>query len=108
MKSVLLALVLSFVSLEAQAISRYNPTTMSCAEVKGTVRSEGAVILRWQSPRGMPLYNRYVAHDGYCSTSEEAERAFVPSADRQSCAVFECKQRTFDDDDFFFLRRRHH
>ena len=102
-----LTLGLCVLASEAQAISRYNPTTMSCGEVKSTVRREGAVILRWTSPRGLPLYNRYVANERFCRFNEEAETAYVPSSDRKSCPVYECRQRSFDDDDFLWLRRRH-
>ena len=37
MKAVLIALCLLLVSFEAHAISRYNSTSMSCAEIKATV-----------------------------------------------------------------------
>jgi hypothetical protein len=51
MKSMLLALCFSLFAAEAQAISRYNSTSMSCDEVRATVRSEGAVVLRYRSTR---------------------------------------------------------
>ena len=41
MKSMLLALCFSLVASEAEAISRYNSTSMSCAEVQARVREEG-------------------------------------------------------------------
>ena len=110
MKTALIAFCLSLVAFEAHAILRYNSTAMSCGEVKATVREEGAVILRWRSTRNpsLQLYGRFVAHEGFCSLGERAETSFVPSSDRTSCGVFECKQRTFDDEDFFLWRRRHH
>ena len=40
MKAVLIALSLSLVSFEAHAISRYNSTSMSCGEIKATVRAK--------------------------------------------------------------------
>ena len=54
-KTVWLALALTLLPLQAQAISRYNSTSMSCAQVRATVRAEGAVIMRWRSSRsGVP------------------------------------------------------
>ena len=60
MKSLLLALCLSLLAAEAQAISRYNSTSMSCDEVQARVYGEGAVILRYRSRRdpSLPLYGR--------------------------------------------------
>ena len=106
MKTVLIALCLSLVSLEAHAISRYNSTSMSCAEARGTVVAEGAVILRWRSPGGIQRFGRFVADNGFCSWSERAETSYIPTQDRPSCAVLECKY--YDpDDDFIFRFRRH-
>ena len=106
MKSMLLALCISFVAAEAQAISRYNTTTMSCAEVQARVRNEGAAILRYRSTRNpsLPLYGRYVSDRRYCNLEEVTETAFVPAADRKSCPVRKCVQ--VDADDFFFRRNR--
>ena len=105
MKTVLIALCLSLVSLDAHAISRYNSTSMSCGEAKATVREEGAVILRWRSPRGIQRYGRFVAHNGFCRSGERAEISYVPTADRQSCAVRECKYYDPDDDIIFRFGR---
>jgi hypothetical protein len=106
MKSLLLALCISLVAAEAQAISRYNSTSMSCDEVQARVYGEGAVILRYRSTRdpSLPLYGRYVSDRRYCNHDEAAETAFVPAADTRSCLVRECVQ--VDPDDFFIFRRR--
>lgn len=108
MKSLLLALCLSLVAAEAQAISRYNTTSMSCAQIKSALRNEGAAILRYRSKRNpsLPLYGRYVSDQRFCNFDEFADTAFVPAADTPSCLVRECVQ--VDPDDFFILRRRHH
>ena len=108
MKAVLLALCLSLVSMEAYAISRYNSTSMGCNEVKATVRSEGAVILRWRSKNNpnLPRYGRFVANNSYCRLGERAERSYVPSADRNSCPVLECKYYDPHDELLFRLHRR--
>ena len=99
-----LTLALALLPLEAQAISRYNSTSMTCAQVRAVVRSEGAAIMRWRSNRGIQRYGRYVAHDGFCPASEIAEWSYIPTADRASCPVYECKQYSPEDD--FFWRRR--
>lgn len=97
----LLILVLSFMSADAYAISRYNSQGMTCGQVQASIRNEGAVILRYASRRNpsLPLYDRYVLHDGYCEYGEYAKYASVPTRDTASCPVSKCEQRT--DDDFF-------
>jgi len=97
MKAIAIAACLCLVAVEAQAISRYDPTRMSCGQVQATVAREGAVILRYSSPRsGMTLYDRYVASEAYCMHGEIRSRRSVPSADTASCPVYNCKQAEFD------------
>jgi hypothetical protein len=102
MKAVMIALSLLLVPIEAHAISRYNSTSMSCGEIKATVRAEGAVILRWRGKSGIQRYGRFVAHGGFCESGTRAETSYVPSADRKSCGVYECKY--WDPDDEFIWR----
>jgi hypothetical protein len=94
MKIVLLAACLTLVAAEAQAISRYDPTRMSCGKVQSTIAREGAVILRYRSTRvpGLPLYDRYVQSQRFCNLDEARTRASVPSADTKSCLVYNCKK----------------
>jgi hypothetical protein len=103
-RTVWLAVAIALLPLEAQAISRYNSTSMSCAKVRAIVRSEGAVIMRWRSSRGVQRYGRFVAHDGFCPSAEIAEWSYIPSADRSSCPVYECKQYS-PEDEFWWLNR---
>lgn len=103
MKTILIALALLLVSFEAQAISRYNSTSMSCERVRSVVRSEGAVILRWRGNSGAQRYGRFVADGRFCESGTRAQTSFVPSADRRSCPVRECKY--WDPDDDFVWRR---
>ena len=107
MRILLATLCLIAASLPAAAISRYNRATMSCAEVKGRIRSEGAVILRFRSTfnPSIPRFGRYVAHNGFCEPSEIADFASVPTSDNKSCPVRECKP--YERDDFFDLWRLH-
>jgi hypothetical protein len=94
MKTILLAACLVLVAAEAQAVSRYDPTRMSCGRVQSTIAREGAVILRYKSTRvpGLPLYDRYVRDERFCNMGEVRSRAYVPSADNKSCAVYVCKR----------------
>jgi len=98
MKAVAIAACLCLVAAEAQAISRYDPTRMSCEQVHGIIAREGAVILRYRSPRsGMTLYDRYVSTVASCERGEVRDPRTVPSADTASCPVYSCKQAEFDD-----------
>ncbi|WP_027151134.1 hypothetical protein [Mesorhizobium sp. WSM2561] len=94
MKTVLFAACLTLVAAEAQAISRYDPSRMTCGTVRATIAREGAVILRYQSTRtpGLPLYDRYVRSQSFCNRGEVRARASVPSADTNSCIVYKCKR----------------
>ena len=110
LKTILLAVCMTGAAAEAQAISRYDPTHMSCDRVQGTIARQGAVILRYQSTRvpGLPLFNRYVQSAQYCNPNEIRSRAYVPSADTKSCPVYICKQ--VEHDHFnrrIFVPRRH-
>lgn len=83
----------------AEAISRYESTSMSCRSAQEAVAREGAVILRYPGTTDPSLtrYDRYVAHGGYCTHGEYAETAFVPTQDRESCPVRRCATPNFDD-----------
>ena len=107
MKAVLIALSLLLVPFEAHAISRYNSTSMSCGEIKATVRAEGAVILRWRGNSGIQRL-RTVCRPWRLlqSPATRAETSYVPSADRRSCSVCECKYYDPDDDFIFRFGRR--
>ncbi len=94
MKKILCALVLAVAVLPAHAISRYNTNGMQCDEVQYRVKSEGAAILRYKSSRtNMTLYDRYVAHGGYCDINEYAKLEVVPASDTNRCRVLKCMPR---------------
>lgn len=107
MRAVLLATCLSFIAVQAQAISRYKTEGLPCREVQARVSDEGAVILRFRSTRNptIQLYGRYVADRRYCQHDEQSETAYVPAADTQSCPVRECIQ--VDPEDGMRLFRLH-
>jgi hypothetical protein len=92
------------VATPALAISRHNSASMNCAKAQSLIDREGAVILRYPSPRvrGLTLYNRYVSDTGQCSSNEYAKRATVPTSDRNNCPVYACERRPERDDCFPF------
>ncbi|WP_342587434.1 hypothetical protein [Manganibacter manganicus] len=92
-KTAVLTACLCVMAGQALAISRHDPTRTSCDRVHAAIASEGAVILRYPSPRNpsLTLYDRYVASARFCNGGEVLDRAFVPSADARACPVFKCK-----------------
>lgn len=91
------ALLVAAVSGEAQAISRYNATSMSCGTIRAKVESEGAAIFRWKQPPNIDRFDRLVAHTGYCLWGELATPTDIPSADNKHCMVLNCQRPVFDD-----------
>ena len=89
-------------SVTAEAISRYNSTTLTCAAARSHVAAEGAVVFRYPSSRksGLTLYDRFVAQGGFCSWSVTARAKSIPTLDGQ-CALLACLPRN---DDFDFGR----
>ncbi|MBB6014381.1 hypothetical protein HNR59_003775 [Aquamicrobium lusatiense] len=89
---------------QAHAISRYDPTRMSCGAIQDRVAREGAVILRYTSKRNpnLPIYDRYVLNNRFCPAGQVRERADVPSADASSCPVYKCVQPEFERRDRFW------
>lgn len=98
MRSLLIAATLVLAVAPAHAISRYESMRLTCDQARAAVATEGAVILRYRSERNpsLPLYDRYVAHGGYCSPQEYAQTVYVPTSDTGSCPVYRCQQRNFD------------
>jgi hypothetical protein len=107
MKRTLIVLCLVLVSIEAQAISRYDSTSMSCDEVRATIAGDGEATIRYRSRRdpSLQLYGRYVRNRLFCKHDEIAERKYIPAADTRSCPVRECIQ--VDPDDEFPIFRLH-
>ena len=99
MRTFLIAACLSMVSLQAQAISRYTSTSMSCDEVKATIKREGAAIMQYQSKRvaGLPLYNRYVRDRTFCPGDQTTQTTYIPAAGGKSCPVRKCVEIEFFD-----------
>jgi hypothetical protein len=91
--------LLSLVSAEALAISRYSSQSMTCERIQTAIEREGAAILRYGSTRtpGLPLYDRYVANGTYCGYGESAETTSIPASDTHSCLVLVCKEITYSE-----------
>lgn len=95
-KTLALAFAVALLPMSAHAISRYQSQDMTCEAVHAAIAREGAVILHYSSPRGNPLYDRYVANDRLCDAYEFADRVTVPTADTPQCPVYHCKRPTND------------
>lgn len=91
MKTISLAILCALVATPSFAISRLSPLSMSCAQARATVHERGAVIFKWTSPRGLPLYDRYVRDSGFCQAHEYAEWTSIPTRDNRSCQVLDCE-----------------
>ncbi len=91
----------------AQAISRVETLSKSCAAIKEQVAREGAVILRHPSltTPGITLYDRYVANPNACLQGEVTRRASVPTRDVEACRVYICFRPDPRDDEFEFPTR---
>lgn len=92
-----LAVAFSLFLHEAQAITRYDTQDLTCNRVQALVRRDGEAILRFTSPRGLLLYDRYVAHAGFCEGGQYAQTGWIPTADQSSCPVLRCLPRTFEE-----------
>lgn len=93
----LAALLLATASQDAQAISRYNATSMNCAAIRSTVQTEGAAIFKWKQPPDIDRFDRLVAHTGFCRWGEVATLTDIPSKDNKRCPVFNCQRPIWDD-----------
>jgi hypothetical protein len=95
MNRTVLALVLSLATTQAEAISRYTSTSMSCARVQDIIQNEGAAIMRNQGRSGLTLYDRYVIGPQFCEGNEVVELAYIPTTDTKSCPVYHCVKFEF-------------
>ena len=109
MRKILVVMALAFLCVdlvagtEAQAISRYNSTTMSCAAIQGVITREGAAVLRYPGRSGVTLYDRYVASGNLCASNEFAKASTVPTSDLSNCPVRHCERRPDPEDCHNFL-----
>ena len=90
MRRIGLLLALALLPSEVLAISRYDSMTMLCEDLRASIRSEGAAIVRYGSKRSQDLYQRFVRDSRYCEYEERARTIYIPAADTDSCRVFHC------------------
>ncbi|MBX2996437.1 MAG: hypothetical protein KF681_16570 [Bdellovibrionaceae bacterium] len=79
-------------ALMAASVASANYTTdMSCSDARQLVKSHGAVVL-YESAH---IYDRYVAHAGYCMQGETTKPAWIHTADDDQCFVgYTCETRS--------------
>jgi hypothetical protein len=88
MRSRLLFVPFVILASTAQAQSRPNSLTMSCAAVGRLVEQQGTVLLG----TGTFSYDRYVSSGNSCGPAERPDPAWVRSADSQQCFVgYRCR-----------------
>ncbi|KQV83385.1 hypothetical protein [Rhizobium sp. Root1220] len=100
MKKFVVVVAVVLAASPAFAISRLSPLKMTCAQARAAVHSQGAVIFRWTSPRGLPLYDRFVRDSRFCDANEYAEWKRIPTRDNPSCRVLFCENLNRLDGDF--------
>jgi hypothetical protein len=91
MKRHLLTLLVALSATPSLAISRLNPLQMTCVNARAVVHQQGAVIFRWTSPRGLPLYDRFVRNNRYCDVNQYAEWKDIPTRDDPACPLLNCQ-----------------
>jgi len=82
-----LIVLLSFADI---AYARPDVRTMSCAQARGLVMQNGAVVLT----TGRHTYDRYVAGQRFCYPPDVIQRAWVATGDVSRCNIgYTCEQR---------------
>jgi hypothetical protein len=82
--------MLSLVSFEAQAVVRYIVQNMSCAEVHQSLERDGTAILYRQGKTGAALYDRFVEDGSRCPAGYTATTERIVVADTDECGVSKC------------------
>ena len=88
----------------ASAISRIETRKTDCSALRAVLVREGAAILRHTSPKGLPIYDRYVSSSLLCPGNSIGVWASVPARDTKSCRVIACDANASDDDDLIRFR----
>lgn len=77
----------------ASSQSAGSTPVMTCAEAKGMVQSQGAVVLH----TGPTTYDRYVSSSGFCFHGQTIKPEWVRTADTSQCFVgYRCAQPDLD------------
>jgi len=81
--------LLASLALVSNAEARPYAPSLTCAQVKGLVDTQGEVVIS----TGTHTYERFVAHGGYCAASETNIAAWIVTRDQAQCFVgFYCGQ----------------
>ena len=86
-KPTLIAIAIAGLATGAQAQSGPATLSMTCAQARGAVASQGAVVLR----PGATTYDRYVRDSSFCVLQETAWPAWVWTADIAQYPVRTCR-----------------
>lgn len=105
MKTLLITLLIAFAATPSLAVTRVNPLSITCEQARQTVHQRGAVIFRWTSPRGLPLYDRFVRNSRYCDANQYAEWKNIPTRNDPTCPVLNCQN--IDNFDGLFIVPEH-
>jgi hypothetical protein len=88
-------IVLAFALVSSVAFARTDTTTLTCRDAAGLVDQAGAIVLSTGKPY---LYDRFVAHAGYCGAGEKAAAAYVKTLDNSRCKIgYSCVSAGSDD-----------
>lgn len=103
MRTIFITAAIALVATQSFAISRLNPQSMTCERARATIHNQGAVIFRWTSPRGLPIYDRFIRNSRYCEANEYAEWKNIPTRDDRSCPVLACRNLDLRPGSGFFI-----
>jgi len=87
MKPTLIAIAIAGMATGVHAQSGPTTLSMTCAQARGIVASQGGVVLR----TGPTTYDRYVRDSSFCALQETAWPAWVGTADVAQCPVRNCR-----------------
>ena len=83
MKSILVFVAVAGFTNSVHAQSGPTSLAMTCAQARGIISSQGAVVLR----TGSTTFDRYVRDSRFCALQETAWPAWVRTADAAQCPV---------------------
>jgi len=86
-----LVVMMALLPETAHAVSRYVSTSMTCAEIQATIRSEREAILAWRDAKSnLQKYGLYIANRSVCTPGYGTDRVYVPASDKKQCMVRRC------------------
>lgn len=83
MRPILASVAIASLTTGATAQQGPSTLTMTCAQAKGIVVSQGAAVLR----TGPATYDRYVRDGSFCALQEMAQPAWVRTTDTTQCPI---------------------